>query len=231
MIKKCFHCGELKDTEKDFYKGEANGRYCKKCRCRYEWEKTLIRKILAVLYKGGKCQDCGYDGYYGALEFHHVNPEEKEMSWKAMRVCSWDKMMKELDKCILLCSNCHSELHAKAIGEITWEHNTFNNIRSLNGYEKIEKNIDGKCVYEYVRKKVFRKCQCCKNDFEVPVWNKNQKFCSISCSGKFLRKVKNRPSKEELEKLISELSWVKLGKKYGITANSVKKWARSYDLI
>lgn len=69
-------------------------------------------KQMAVDYKGGKCIRCGYNKYIGALEFHHVDPTQKDFSLGAKGHCnSWEKVKKELDKCILVCSNCHSEIH------------------------------------------------------------------------------------------------------------------------
>jgi len=69
-----------------------------------------------VDYKGEKCQCCGYDKYIGALEFHHIDPNEKDFSLSHRGYCySWDKVKKELDKCILVCSNCHREIHAGII--------------------------------------------------------------------------------------------------------------------
>lgn len=71
-------------------------------------------KKKAVQYKGGKCELCGYDKCLAALDFHHKNPEEKEfgIATKGM-TRSWEKLKKELDKCIMLCSNCHRELHSR----------------------------------------------------------------------------------------------------------------------
>ena len=67
------------------------------------------RKEMAVEYKGGKCERCGYDKCMGALDFHHKNPEEKEFI--LAHASGWEKMKEELGKCTLLCKNCHYELH------------------------------------------------------------------------------------------------------------------------
>ncbi len=69
------------------------------------------RKLKAVAYKGGKCEVCGYDKYHGALDFHHLNPDEKDYSWRKLRLKSWEDITKELDKCICVCANCHREIH------------------------------------------------------------------------------------------------------------------------
>jgi len=56
---------------------------------------------------------CGYDRCSGALDFHHIDPKEKEFGLSVKRLTrSWEKMKKELDKCVLICANCHREVHA-----------------------------------------------------------------------------------------------------------------------
>lgn len=74
-------------------------------------ERWRQRKLKAVEYKGGKCQRCGYDKYPDVLEFHHRDPKQKEASWNKIRLWSWKKIEEELDKCDMLCANCHREVH------------------------------------------------------------------------------------------------------------------------
>ena len=83
--------------------------------------KRLKYKKLAVEYKGGECMKCGYSKCMSALEFHHINPNEKDfgISQDGLNK-SWDKIKKELDKCILVCANCHREIH-ESIKESTLE--------------------------------------------------------------------------------------------------------------
>ena len=69
---------------------------------------------MAVEYKGGRCKTCGYDRCIDALEFHHINLSKKEFGISEKGYTrSWKKVMEELDKCIMVCANCHRELHAK----------------------------------------------------------------------------------------------------------------------
>jgi len=71
------------------------------------------QKVKAVSYKGGCCELCGYNKSIQALQFHHRDPNEKDFGIAAgghTRV--WDKVKLELDKCVLLCANCHTEVHA-----------------------------------------------------------------------------------------------------------------------
>jgi hypothetical protein len=70
-------------------------------------------KYLVVKYKGGKCLYCGYKRCIWALDLHHVDELKKEFSLSARGLTrSWEKIMQEADKCILVCANCHREIHA-----------------------------------------------------------------------------------------------------------------------
>lgn len=66
-------------------------------------------KIKAITYKGSKCLLCGYNKCLQALTFHHINPKEKSFDISGNHCKKWDTIQLELDKCILLCCNCHAE--------------------------------------------------------------------------------------------------------------------------
>jgi DNA-binding CsgD family transcriptional regulator len=70
-----------------------------------------LHKKMAVDYKGGKCERCGYDKCIWALSFHHKDPSQKDFIISQYSTFKWEKIQKELDKCMLLCNNCHSEEH------------------------------------------------------------------------------------------------------------------------
>src|SRR3990167_3247508 len=68
-------------------------------------------KTLAITYKGGKCQVCGYNKYQGALDLHHLSRDDKKFSiGEKGYTRSWEKVKAELDKCVLVCANCHREI-------------------------------------------------------------------------------------------------------------------------
>jgi 5-methylcytosine-specific restriction endonuclease McrA len=69
-------------------------------------------KMLAIEYKGGKCQVCGYCKYAGALDLHHMKGVKSFAIGDKGYTRSWEKVRTELDKCILVCSNCHREIGA-----------------------------------------------------------------------------------------------------------------------
>lgn len=73
--------------------------------------KTIRDKALA--YKGGRCQRCSYDRCAEALEFHHLTSAQKDFGISSKGYTrSWEKIRAELDKCVLLCANCHREVHS-----------------------------------------------------------------------------------------------------------------------
>ena len=76
---------------------------------RTEWKDRLIE------YKGKKCEICGYDKCEGALQFHHKDPSLKEFTLSHINLnntnFSLQKILQEIDKCELLCANCHAEKH------------------------------------------------------------------------------------------------------------------------
>lgn len=72
------------------------------------WRKRT--KLKLVEYKGGKCQICEYNKSINALHFHHIDPNEKDFQISGKSL-SFEKLKSEVDKCILVCSNCHSEIH------------------------------------------------------------------------------------------------------------------------
>jgi hypothetical protein len=128
--KKCKDCGEIKncDWQSSF---NANGTPQYKPRCREcnnklhqkrrkaRWGVIMENKIKrqkiikqkCIDYLGGKCSVCGYKKSIRALTFHHRNRKEKEKTIALMIVNnSFEKIKKELDKCILVCFNCHMEI-------------------------------------------------------------------------------------------------------------------------
>lgn len=69
------------------------------------------KKQLLVEYKGGKCERCGYNKCIDALEFHHLDPLTKDFTISSSNL-SLEKQKLEVDKCLLVCANCHREIHA-----------------------------------------------------------------------------------------------------------------------
>lgn len=108
----CHHI--FPDTVEFFYKN-GNGKHsqCKSCLSkRYHKHQRSLKKEI-VNYKGGACNLCGYNKCLTALEFHHLNPNEKDfnVARATQRGMPLNKLKEEADKCVLLCANCHREVH------------------------------------------------------------------------------------------------------------------------
>jgi predicted HNH restriction endonuclease len=97
----------------DFVFRGSEARYrCKKCAVVSVTERR--RKVIKEIKEafGAKCSICGYSKCAAALDFHHINPEEKEREI-SVHGCTFSKakLLEEAKKCILICSNCHREVH------------------------------------------------------------------------------------------------------------------------
>jgi len=114
----CPRCKENVQIE-NFYNRRGkkfSSVYCKQCTSNQTLERQRKLKKQCVEYKGGKCVCCGYDKYNGALEFHHVDSSKKDFTIAYLKLYTFnDEIKKELDKCVLVCSNCHREIHGKLI--------------------------------------------------------------------------------------------------------------------
>lgn len=101
----CVRCNKTYTYSKS--KGHTT-KYCSSCKVSSRRD-TIKKK--AIEYKGGCCAVCKYTKCQSALVFHHLNPEEKEFGIGSNYNKAWITIKKELDKCMLLCQNCHAEFH------------------------------------------------------------------------------------------------------------------------
>ena len=96
-------------------KGHSNGKNndlrCGECSRIRVREALRKQKQKAVEYKGGVCEDCGYSKCIAALDFHHLDPSQKDFSIGGTNYHKLEALKPELDKCVLLCANCHRERH------------------------------------------------------------------------------------------------------------------------
>lgn len=113
--KQCILCGQ------SFMANVYSRQYCFNCcpsglkpadALRYK-KRALKHKLIE--YKGGKCERCGYNKCEGALQFHHIDPTLKEFTLSHINLndtnFAFEKVINEIDKCELLCANCHAEQH------------------------------------------------------------------------------------------------------------------------
>lgn len=119
LIKTCTVCKESKALD-EFPKHpqhkDGYNSVCKKCMQKSNKKCRLNKKIHFIKKMGGECTNCKIkltENNWSIFDFHHIDPSQKEVSWSTLRNWSNDKIEKELNKCTLLCANCHRLLHAK----------------------------------------------------------------------------------------------------------------------
>ena len=181
----------------------------KKSQAVISWRNRTKSRMVESM--GGECQICGYNRCSDSLEFHHINPDEKELKFSGIRANpkKWNSICDELKKCILLCSNCHKEVESG----MTKLPETFKKFdESYRDY----KTFDG--IY------VIRKCLECNTEFKISRSSK-KKFCNTTCSSKHNRKVE-RPSITDLILDLQTMSYREVGKKYGVSDNAIRKWSK-----
>lgn len=176
----------------------------------YEKQKIrgLKRKYEYVLSRGGKCEICGYDKNIAALEFHHKNPEEKSFQIDMRRFSNGniENLEAELNKCILVCANCHRELHNPEL-LIT----------------KVKENIENTNTNSF-NNRFGKICPTCGKRFPKI---QGKKYCSKECRKKAEGK-DLYPSIQELESKYAELkSWQKVADFYNITRKITQRIRKS----
>ena len=169
------------------------------------------RKRDLINLFGGKCCICGFDAFQEALEFHHVNPETKAFGLTDSKAITkaLEKQLEEARKCVLVCANCHRGIHAGYLELPDNVADTFN------------EEYAQKLIEEKQRKKYF--CERCGSEI-----THKAKLCA-ECARLISRKV-DRPSREELKKLIREKPFTHIAKDFSVSDNAVKKWCIAYNL-
>ncbi len=108
MLKECRTHG----STKHFPRPDGAFR-CGKCASSWVIKNRQKKKALLVAKFGGKCIVCGYKKYAGALDFHHTDPKNKSFALSVKGLSySWDSLVAEAQKCVLVCKNCHTEIEA-----------------------------------------------------------------------------------------------------------------------
>lgn len=147
---------------------------------------------------------CGYNKNIAALEFHHVNPEEKEfeIDIRHFSNTSLQKLKEEVNKCILLCANCHRELHNPKL--------------YMDDVVKIVNQAHNKKSFNVQNHK--NTCPICGKEF-----NKigGKIYCSQKCRDS--ERYFNYPTIDEIEKQYNELdTWEKVAQSFGLTRKIIQ---------
>lgn len=173
--------------------------------------------MRAVEYKGGKCQVCGYSRSIAALDFHHRDPNQKDFGIGGAISYGWERIRAEVDKCDLLCKCCHAEEHDR--------------IRA----EKIGPQQE--LIAKHARVLINKTCSFCSAKLKGKKAEGNS-FCDMKCKVEFyqlpeqLEKLGRKPwpSNDEFSRLLWKFPLTELGKKFGVSGNSVKKRAQTLGI-
>lgn len=101
-------CGE-QDPSK-FYGHKRH--ICGKCQNAYVLKKGRENRHRIIAHLGGECAGCGYKQCTAAFDVHHLDPTKKDRDFGSSRGWAWARIEEELRDCVLLCKNCHAEVHA-----------------------------------------------------------------------------------------------------------------------
>ncbi len=175
---------------KDHYKNTQRWRY-------------KIRQWLNEMM-GGSCQGCGYDKYFGNLAFHHLYGKDESVSKMINRCASTASLIQETDKCVLVCHNCHGEIHA--------------GIRPCPVIDIVVRRKRMEAILGRLPKPKTEKtkpCDECGKD--VPA---TRKYCNQECSHKAQEKV-DWP--DNLRALVDESSVLAVARRLGVSDKAVKK--------
>ena len=209
----------------------------------YRSVKTARQNLKKKLvdYKGGKCEICGYDKCIDALDFHHLNPNEKDFGISEYGILSFERLKKEVDKCILVCCRCHREIHSKQnekseklMGEKEKEiyAEILNNRELYKGVITNVKNSYKFLIYTDIindmkqnmsREEIFSKYHINNKTFNNFLKENNLQYSKT-------KKVKVKPTKEELIELLKTNSKSGIGRIFGVSCGSVIKWCKKYNL-
>lgn len=164
-----------------------------------------------VASMGGCCQICKYNKCQSALEFHHVDPNEKDISFSKIRANnkSWEKIEKELEKCILLCANCHREVHDNII-TLPLNYTKYNK-DLITSFEESVKDIEP--------------CPVCGGS--KPISNVT---CSKSCASKLTGKVPWHNINLEELMFKHDCNFSAIGRELDCSDNAVRKRAKILNL-
>lgn len=104
----CADCGRVYvyDRRAGHCRSRCNG-------CNVQRHRRALQ-TKAITHAGGRCRICGYNRCGEALHFHHIDPTTKSfaISMACAKTRSWKTVRDEVEKCVLLCGNCHAEVHA-----------------------------------------------------------------------------------------------------------------------
>lgn len=192
----------------------ANKRFCsKKCSSAH---RCFSLKTKFITYCGGKCQCCGYNKYVGALEFHHVDKDDKEIVISRAECIALSIIMEELKKCVLVCSNCHREIH-RGITSCP----TVNQLDRDTLSYLFDKKIALKPTASVTSKRI--NSGACSSPGCQKTTYKGKPLCNSCIAKQHTKEVGNWPTDDELKIMAWKMPTTDIGKLVGVSDKAVEK--------
>ena len=173
-----------------------------------------LRKENLIKVFGSKCCLCGFDIFPSALEFHHVNPEEKSFGLTGSGLMKkMETQLEEAKKCILVCANCHRGIHHE-------------NIKIPENWKELfDDQIASTLLQEHYEKLQFHATHCKDCGVEISKGAVRCEKCSAVAQRNSIR-----PSREELKDMIRNMPFTKIGERYIVSDNAIRKWCKAENL-
>lgn len=196
-----------------------------------DWRRRTKHRMVEAM--GGRCCLCGYNACEESLDFHHLDPNDKEMSFGKVRgnPTAWANIIIELRKCILVCGNCHGEIHYnnKNIPDTVCR---FNEIYA--DYKAYDQQTKERHVLELIDSKEAngQKCGYHKCDVCGTIISDRQKTCSRSCAGKMTKACWTDERHLLLKQYIDEhKTWKCIASEFGVSSVAIVKRAKKLGYI
>ena len=208
----------------------------------YEYVKAwrVRQKQRLVGLFGSKCQVCGYDRCINSFDFHHVDPDKKDFTISSMIHANWSVIFEEVKKCVMVCANCHREIHAGLVdcpslidlesdydpkktlvvhGQWVFDWDSLDFEKELNECGSI---VNFTKKYDVGESAVH--AQITKRNIDRTKLNKTYEYG--------VYKKKFEITKEDLEMLIWEekLPYTKIGEMFGVSDNAIRKRAKKLGI-
>ena len=176
------------------------------------------RKENLIKVCGNKCALCGYNKLPAGLEFHHIDPNQKEYGIASKGTChAIDKDLAEVRKCLLVCANCHREIHADFYSQdFLFEHQFFDDEFA----QELLKDVQNKMT------KHSHYCIDCGKEIA-----KGSTRC-VECDAKSrIIPLEEMPvTREELKDLIRKYPFTQIAAKFLVSDNAIRKWCDKFQL-
>jgi hypothetical protein len=105
------NCGNCGETDPSKFYGKKK-KVCGKCHNKYTTELGIEKREFIIKQMGGSCRSCGFNKYRSALQVHHLDPLTKDKSFTSIRGWNRQRILDEIQGCVLLCACCHSAVHS-----------------------------------------------------------------------------------------------------------------------